>query len=295
MNKWIVPYKNIVAIADEREEKVEIIEKPSCFGGALWANHHYLLTSPLILESRFFGDTTRYLVRCGSSKLNLTPVWASAGIEDVKVENRMICITYAGLGGAGIGIECRAGAEDVLKYELFNGKEKRGRIYLPRRKRVLIGVDDTDTQDEGATWSLVHNIASELDTQNSRYTSHSIVQLFPVPYKTQNCVSVVVEFGCIDENMLLKDFSKILDERRVSEETGMVSFAGFSAHQLKKFSERCRRKEVSRKEAIQEISSAGAEIHLDGRGVIGAVAAIPYFASSEGVVIKHHHISHETK
>ena len=69
-------------------------------------------------------------------------------------------------------------------------------------QRVLIGVDDTDTPEEGATWTLVHNIARAVEDEQSVYLSHTIVQLFPVPYRTKNCVSIVVEFATTDTGAL---------------------------------------------------------------------------------------------
>ena len=66
--------------------------------------------------------------------------------------------------------------------ESGGGKVAGSTIWLPRMQRVLIGVDDTDTPDEGATWTLVHNIAKAVEGEHSVYLSHTIVQLFPVPY-----------------------------------------------------------------------------------------------------------------
>ena len=60
------------------------------------------------------------------------------------------------------------------------GKIAGATIWLPRSQRVLIGVDDTDTREEGATWTLVHNIAKAVEDEHSVYLSHTIVQLFPV-------------------------------------------------------------------------------------------------------------------
>ena len=92
-------------------------------------------------------------------------------------------VTYVGLGGGGVGATLsRAGAEDVLRYEATEsggGRVARGTIVLPRRERMIIGVDDTDSKTQGATWTLVHNIAQKVDRKEARYISHSLVQLFP--------------------------------------------------------------------------------------------------------------------
>ncbi|AFC99852.1 tRNA(Ile2) 2-agmatinylcytidine synthetase [Methanocella conradii HZ254] len=287
--KWVVPYKNIVAIHDG-EGYVEIVEQTNCFGGACWAEYHYKRTSPLIVSVRNVGNTMRYLTRVGREELILTPSIAAAGIEAVEVDSDTISITYAGLGGGGVGATIsRALAEDVIDYdftEIGGSRRSKGTIVLPKRKRVLIGVDDTDTKEEGATWSLVHNIAHDLDDKNARYISHSIVQLYPVPFKTQNCVSTVVEFACIDEAKLIRDFERLLRKYTLSPETGMVALARFDAEPLREYGRLVKQKQISREMAERTALEAGAEILIDGRGVIGALAALPYFASPmESVVL----------
>jgi tRNA(Ile2) C34 agmatinyltransferase TiaS len=81
-------------------------------------------------------------------------------------------------------------------------------------------VDDTDSKTSGATWTLIHNIASKVDRPEARYVSHALVQLFPVPTKTQNCVSTAVEFACLPgkEEGMLKDFKALLEKYTVSEQ-----------------------------------------------------------------------------
>ena len=106
---------------------------------------------------------------------------------------------------------CRALARDVIDYDLTpagGSKMSRGTLTLPKRSRVIVGVDDTDTKDEGATWALVNNIAAMVDNNTLRYVSHAIVQLYPVKAKTKNCVATVVEFASSNANKPIKNFSR---------------------------------------------------------------------------------------
>ena len=287
---WVAPYKDILAVADEESCRVELVEETSCFGGAQWARLHFERTSPLIESSRIYGNTFRYLLAVGTSELVLKPTHASAGIESICVEGERVEVTYKGIGGGGVGVTaCRAGAEDVLDYRLseFGGsKTSEGVIVLPRRKRVIIGVDDTDSRDEGATWSLVHNIASSLNSREWRYLSHSIVQLFPVKIKTQNCVSTVVEFACMkNENKLISGFKELLEDNTLSDETGMAVLSRFSADYLDPFGSLCKTEEVTLEAALAEAEEAGARVEMGGLGAIGAVASLPYFCSPENSVV----------
>ena len=106
-------------------------------------------------------------MKTGTSNLELKPSIAAAGIESVIVKGNEVEITYAGLGGGGVGAtRCRAFADGILRYKISeSGGEKcaKGTIAVPRRDRVLIGIDDTDSKDIGATWTLTHNIAKKLD------------------------------------------------------------------------------------------------------------------------------------
>jgi methanogenesis imperfect marker protein 11 len=231
-------------------------------------------------------------MKTGSSKLELKPSVAAAGIESVIVQGDEVEITYVGLGGGGVGAtRCRAFADGVLRYSISeSGGEKcaKGTITVPRRDRVLIGIDDTDSKEIGATWTLTHNIAKKLDCQEAVYLSHALVQLFPVPEKTQNCMSTVLEFGCVDEkakSRLVNAFKKTLKKYSASAQTGMVVLSDFYAKELYEFSNRSRTERVSKAEALQCARENGVRVLLDGNGVIGALASLPWFARPEESII----------
>lgn len=281
---YTIPYRGIYAVCDSNNEKAEIIEHNNCYSGAAWARFHYA-RSPLIEQARAVGNMTRYLVRTGACDLSLQASVAAAGIESVIVDGDEVSITYAGLGGGGVGAtKCRALAQGVLRYDISEsggGKAAKGTIVVPRRERVLIGIDDTDTKEEGATWSMTHNIATALNCNASVYLSHSLVQLFPVAAKTQNCVSTVLEFGCVNHQAkqeLLEDLKAALLKYSVSDETGMVVLSSFEASKLEEYSNMCRSGELSKDIAIQYAQDNGVEVWLDGNGVIGALAAPAWFA-----------------
>lgn len=285
-----ISYKGIYAVANSKNELVEIMEHSNCYGGSAWALHHYS-KSPIVIKSRAVGDMMRYLVKVGKSPLNLQSSTAAAGIESVFINGNEIEITYAGLGGGGVGATtCRAYANGVLRCRISDsggGKQATGIIVVPRRERVLVGIDNTDSKEVGATWTLAHNIAAAVDSNERKYISHTLVQLYPVPEKTQNCVSTVLEFACIEgaKEKLLDGIKQGLEKYSVSKETGMVALVDFEASCLMEYSTLCRNKMITKELAIKTAEENNVEICIDGKGIIGALAALPWFSRNEEAVV----------
>lgn len=287
---YVVVYKQIHVVVDDGGSRVELMERSNCYGGSAWARYHYS-RGPLVKSSRNLGEWFRYLIVPGKVDLDLVSSKRSAGIESVIVKGSEVEVTYAGLGGGGVGATlCRAQADDILRYDVTEcggGRVARGTLVLPRRERLIIGVDDTDSKTEGATWTLIHNIASRVDRPEARYVSHSLVQLFPVPTKTQNCVSTVVEFACLPgrAEAMLSDFKALLKKYSVSKQTGMAVFRDFDPSSLLPFGERCKRERVQYEDALDACRENGVQIMLNGQGLIGAVAALPFCARPDESIV----------
>ncbi|MDR0768282.1 MAG: DUF1743 domain-containing protein [Methanosarcinales archaeon] len=284
---YTVPYKGIYAICDEDGRKAEIIEQSSCYGGACWSLHHYA-KSPAVASARTVGEYIRYSVKTGPSTLELKSSVAAAGIESIICDDSKneVQITYMGIGGGGVGAtKCRAYAEGVLRFEISEsggGKTATGKIFVPKRKRVLIAIDDTDSCEVGATWTLTHNIGKAVSCENAVYLSQALVQLYPVPEKTQNCMAAVLEFGCTTDaakEKLVADVKELLLKYSVSENTGMLVYTGFDVTaELKEYSRLGRTMRVSREKMSETAERNHVDIILNGNGAIGAMAAFAWFA-----------------
>ena len=281
---YIIHYPQIVAVTDENAQRVELVEFFDCVGGAMWSQRHYK-KSPIVKDVRCVGSTMRYLLRPGTVNLALEGSRFPAGISALTVGNTEIAVTYIGMGGGGVGAtSCRADARGVLRSrsdDSGGGKVAEATIWLPRRQRVLIGVDDTDTPEEGATWTLVHNIAKAVEDEQSVYLSHTIVQLFPVPYRTKNCVSLVAEFATTEPKQLVDRFHHLLERYTLSEKTGMAAYTGFMPSKaLLAFGRKVKRGEVD-SGLFRSIKDDHLTIVMNGRGIIGAVAALPFYTRYE--------------
>lgn len=283
---YTVPYLGIYAVCDEKNERIELIEKSDCFAGACWSYYHYP-KSPLIRSARVTGETIRYVIDAGTLPLCLRSSVAAAGIGAVLIDDvrNEVSVTYAGLGGAGIGAtRCRAFASGVLRYEISEAggeKEATGTVVLPRRRRVLIAVDDTDSKEVGATWTLTHNIASKISCDDAVFLSQALVQLFPVPEKTQNCMSTILEFGCTTKEAkekLVADMKAYLEKYSASPQTGMLVFEGFDVPEgLSEYSRKGRTVRLTKEDALETARDNGVDIVLGGNGIIGALSAFAWF------------------
>jgi len=281
---YVIHYPRIVAVADESGASVELVEFFDCIGGAMWSKCHYV-KSPIVEGVRCLGSTMRYTLKKGTADLDLEGSRFPAGISACTVDDKEIAITYIGMGGGGVGAAaCRSDAAGVLRSRsdpAGGGRVAGATIWLPRMQRVLIGVDDTDTPEEGATWTLVHNIARTVEDEYSVYLSHTIVQLFPVQYRTKNCVALVAEFATNNPEGLVARFRQLLEKYTLSKKTGMAVYTGFTPSEgLLAYGRKVKRGEVD-DSLLASIRDPHLRIVMSGRGVIGAVAALPFFTKYE--------------
>ncbi len=84
---------------------------------------------------------------------------------------------------------------------------------------------------------------------------------------------------------MIDDFKMLLEKYSVSEETGMAIFRGFDPSSLLAYGLRCKNERVSYDDAAIAAQKSGVEIVLDGQGVIGAVAALPFYGRPDESII----------
>jgi methanogenesis imperfect marker protein 11 len=276
---YVIRFPGIVAVVNEKGTEIELIEFFDCIGGAMWSQHHYV-QSPLVRSARNVGSSMRYLLVPGRADLHLQGSSFPAGICGAEISDAEIAISYVGIGGGGVGASgCRSYAGGIIRCQADpsgGGKRAGSTVWLPRMQRVLIGIDDTDTPEKGASWTLAHNISRAVEDETSRYLSHTIVQLFPVPYRTKNCVSIVCEFASSNPGQLIGRFHSLLEKYTLSDETGMAVFTGFDPSPLLPFAWMVKKGEVQR-DLLPAIGGGHLEFVMKGRGIIGAVAAIPFY------------------
>lgn len=280
---WIAPYHKVITMVDE--DLVEIVEIHPGIGGSEWVVYQYKRSSELVLESKRDGNRHFFIVKKGKTDLKLKPSFAAAGIEEVMVNNDEVKVVHAGLAGAGVGAAmCRGMAEGVKRVELYDvgGGSKLGKaaVITPLMEKIVIGIDDTDTKDEGATWTLANNVGNKLNQMGFEYLDHVIVQLYPHnPNKTQNCVAVALVFAIKpgEKDYLIKKIVELLKKNTLSDKTAIAILEGIKIpEKLRKYGESAKKSMISVEEAEKLANKVGIQlIEVTGsQGKIGALAAL---------------------
>lgn len=297
---YITPYQKVIALVDDGLETVELHEfhaRGRCAGGAAWEVFHYRRTSPLVVSARREGARNIFTCRVGVAQLQLEPGIASAGIEEITIDGNEVSVTYAGLAGGGVAASiCRGmarGVSGTLIHEEGGGAGLgRATLKLPAKRKVVIGVDDTDDGERGATWSTVNEIAAGLEREGlASYLLHTIAQLYPYnPHRTTNCCATAASFGVSpsDREQLRVRFTGELSGRCYSDQCGMAVFERIEApEELARFSGRAASMMVSEEDAQAAADANGVElVAVTGRrGCIGALAAVGVHCDPDSAVI----------
>ena len=290
---WIAPYKKVLTMVDG--DKVEIVEYHPCISGSHWLLNQYRNNSELIDSAYRDGNKHVYSCHVGSAPLDLKASFNAAGIDEIIVDGDEVKVTHAGLAGAGVGAGmCRGMGEGVKYVELIEvgGGSKAGKatVVTPKLEKVIIGVDDTDTKDAGATWTMAHNLGVELASEGFEYLDHIIVQLYPHnPHKTQNCVSIALTFAVEESKKedLINRVIEILKRDTLSDKTAIAVLEGFD------IPEKLREYSIATKSGMMDVETAESvadELNIPliavtgEQGKVGALAALGLYDDVEEAV-----------
>ncbi len=293
---WVTQYERVATMVGKREDRVLLVEDHPTPTGAEWMIRQYAATSPLVERAWREGRRHFFLLRVGRADLSLEPSVRAAGVERVEVVDDEVRITHAGLAGAGVGAALARGcAEGVLRVKIHEegggSRLGRGTVITPKLRRLLIGVDDTDTRERGATWSAVDVVCRRLEEEwdgELFYSRHVIVQLYPgTPGRTQNCAAVAVELGVepgrVEEAK--EEFLSLLSEYCFSDCTWVAFWEELEVpRSVVDLGHAAKLRVVELEEVEEVIEREGIEVVGLGereRGKIGAVAALAFIDRPE--------------
>ena len=290
---WIAPYEKVLTMVDG--DKVELVEYHPCISGSHWLLHQYRNNSELIDSAYRDGNKHVYKCHVGKAPLDLKASFNAAGIDEIVIDGDEVKVTHAGLAGAGVGAGmCRGMSEGVKYVELIQvgggSKEGKATVVTPKLEKVVIGVDDTDTKDAGATWTMAHNLGVELAGMGFEYLDHIIVQLYPHnPHKTQNCVSIALTFAVESDKKqeLIDNVIEILKRDTLSDKTAIAILEGLD------IPEKLREYSIATKSGMMDVETAESvaeELNIPliavtgEQGKVGALAALGLYDDVEEAV-----------
>lgn len=287
--------KGFFTLVDEKAGKARIIEKCVSKGPGEWDLVNRRRTGGVIDRISIESDSIVMDVTIGEKELNFGPVSADVGgqgLSALKVEGDEVRTTWFGIAGATVGIgACISQCSDVIRTEYPDDFQIGGAhrahvdIITPKMVRVIIGIDDTDTKEKGASWVVSLKLGMECPI--GRFLEHKIIQLNPkVPNKTTNCCSTAVSFAVKEEEIpaLIEYAVDFVRKQSYSEDAVITVFQGLEVpEKLRDYGWSCKSVLYTTDDAIKVAEETGVQIiSVTGlKGVIGAVAAIGCFDLGE--------------
>lgn len=217
--------------------------------------------------------------------------------SDIERQGAELRLRWRGLAGAGVGLAHGlarapnllwtdypeiAGSAGMEKLMVGGNRELVVETVVPTLTRLMVGIDDTDTPERGATWVLGLDIARQLESslQGLKVLEHRLIQLWSgVQEKTSNCVALGLSLA-LPPHQVSRARDIILETvalNATSPEAAVALFEGLRVSpEVVDLCHAARRELITLAE-VRAVAS-GARVVLEPvvgqRGLIGAVSAI---------------------
>ena len=283
--------RGFYTMVDEKNMVAQIVEVCSSRGQAEWDVVNRRRAGGIIEDIDIDGQTLIMNTIIGERELNFGPVsekLGGQGVSSLRIEGNRIHTTWKGLAGASVGVGASIPQfEDVIEtiypdnFKLGGAHEASVEIVTHKLVRLIIGIDDTDTKDKGATWVVGMKLGKSCPY--GKFIDHKIIQLNPkAPNKTTNCCSTAVSFAVKEEDIprLIEYAVDFIRKESYSEDTVIAVYSGLKIPEaLSKFGWSAKFVLYEKNVAIDLAAENGVQIiAVTGMGgVIGAVAAIGCF------------------
>ena len=287
--------RGFYTLVDEEHGRAQIIEKCMAKGPGEWDIVNRRRTKGVIENIRMESNMLVMDTIIGERELNFGPVASHVGgqgLKALKVEGDEVRTTWYGIAGASVGIgACIPQCPDVIRTEYPDdftiGGAHRAHVDIitPKLVRVIIGIDDTDTKEKGASW--VASLKLGMSCPIGHFIEHKIIQLNPeVPNKTTNCCSTAVSFAVSEREIpaLIEYAVDFIRKESYSEDAVITVYQGLEVpEKLRDFGWSCKSVLYTPADAMRVAEENGVQIiSVTGmKGVIGAVAAIGCFDLGE--------------
>ncbi|MDD1708819.1 MAG: sugar-specific transcriptional regulator TrmB [Methanoregulaceae archaeon] len=262
-------------------DQVQIFHE--CLSGACAAfcGHHHTLADGVVMQVWRDGTLLRECARIGYSDVQIGLYPSSAvGVVGVERDGDYIVQHIRCIGGPAYSLTDMMGhADGVCEVTIRReGAVVDGAVKTRALSHLMIGIDDTDSREGGATFALAIALLQYLGaTKGVIPIKHHIVMLNPeVPWRTagNSCgfIELAVTPGSCEK--VVERALAFVEDESLSKEWGIAVKHGFRIDSsLRLYGRQARGELVSRDSAVETAQSQGIMLH-GGRGVIGALAAI---------------------
>jgi methanogenesis imperfect marker protein 11 len=283
--------QKFLVMVDEPAGRAEIIEQCRARGPIEWDAMNRRRAGGAVSGVEVEGTSMTIHACLGKHPVNFGAAAGSIGgqaLESVEVAGDEVITTWSGIAGAGVGIAaCLPQAPGVLRAEypseddlkVGGARTNHVRIVSPRYEKICIGIDDTDTKTEGATWVMALKCASACSFEGVEFLNMRLIQLNPeVPHKTTNCVSSALNFAVRPEKIeeLLEFIRAFVEKNTFSKDTGIAVYRGLFGSVDSPAHKMVKTEIMTLDQAEQEAKGHGIVfIDRNGRkGRIGALGAV---------------------
>jgi methanogenesis imperfect marker protein 11 len=278
-------------LVDEKNKMAQVIEHCSARGPVEWDALNRMRAGGVVKEVFVDGNTLIMNTKIGEGKVYFGPASKDLGgqaLKSLKIQGDEVHTTWLGLAGASVGVgACLPQAPGVIRAMYPNLEDLGGAnqveitVVSKKMKRLVIGVDDTDSREKGASWVLMLNLMNSMP--HASPIMHKIIQLNPaVPEKTTSCVSIGASFA-VEEGKLMKatDYAiEYIEENTLSKHTSLAVFEGLKVPKaVVEYGHDAKRRIITQEETERVAKANGIRIIeiTGGRGKIGALAAVGCF------------------
>jgi methanogenesis imperfect marker protein 11 len=228
-----------------------------------------------------YGNQWVNLYKPGQVDIELVPTLVPLAVTGVEITEDSVVLSMRGIGGAPDLIRmftsgCKRRVETPM-----NGGGVSFEVEYPLYRKVVIGLDDTDSSTKGATFVTALRIAGIVEkvVKGTKFLRLTISLNWPKnPAKTTNNASSAVVFAVKPgmEEELINQFTRLATRYTISKETGMTAMNKVQAPDpLKAYARKVKSVHVDISEAYKVSDQTGVRaIPITGeRGLIGALSA----------------------
>lgn len=274
-------------------DRVEIHHECMSSACAAFCAFHHSHAKGVIQGVHRDGTLIREWARLGREDIDIGLHPSSAvGVAGVEREGDEIVQHIRCIGGPAYSLtDMMSHAEGVCEVNIQRSADiVEGSVRTRALTHLIIGIDDTDSPEGGATFALALALLQHLETMKGVLPiSHHVVMLNPaVREKTagNSCsyIEVAVPPGM---HTLVRDRSLVfLEDEALSPEWGMAFKQGFLVPRgLRAYGERARNMIVTREEAEATAAFHQVEV-IGGRGIVGALAAVALSGLPHEILLK---------